>query len=67
MTETWSSTLSETYLNYADLLAKQGRHTEARQWAQKVLDKQLTVPRYLRRQERPWVQRASMMLKQMPA
>lgn len=62
-----SSTLSETYMNYADLLARLGRHTEARQWAQKVLDKQLTVPRYLRRQERPWVQRASMMLKQMPA
>ena len=34
-----SLTLSETYLNYADFLASQGRNGEARQWAQKVLDK----------------------------
>lgn len=62
-----SSTLSETYLNYANLLASQGRHSEARQWIQKVMDKELTVPHYLRRQERPWIRRASEMLKQLPA
>jgi len=62
-----SSTLSETYLNYADFLASQGRHAEARQWVQKVVDKGLTAPSYLRRQERPWIRRACEMLKQMPA
>jgi hypothetical protein len=61
------STLSETYLNYADLLAKTGRHDEARQWIKKVLDKELTMPSYLRRRERPWFQRANELWKQLPA
>jgi len=62
-----NSTLSETYLNFADLLASEGRHAEARQWAQKVLDKELTMPVYLRRRERQWFQNASEMLKRLPA
>ncbi|HEV3444299.1 MAG TPA: tetratricopeptide repeat protein [Gemmataceae bacterium] len=62
-----SSTLSETYLNYADFLAAQGRHAEARQWAQKVLDKERTMPTYLRRRERPWFQTAAEFLKRLPA
>lgn len=61
------STLSETYLNYADFLASQGRNAEARQWAQKVLDKKPTMPRYLRRRERPWFRRANGVLKRVPA
>ena len=61
------STLSETYLNFADLLASEGRNTEAREWAQKVLDKQPTMPRYLRRRERPWFARARKTLKRVPA
>lgn len=61
------STLSETYLNFADLLAAQNRGTEARVWAQKVLDKEPTMPRYLRRRERPWFHRARKLLKQLPA
>jgi hypothetical protein len=61
------STLSETYLNYADFLASQGRNAEARQWAQKVLDKKPTMPRYLRRRERPWFRRASGVLRKVPA
>ena len=61
------STLSETYLNYADFLASQGRKAEARQWAQKVLDKRPTMPRYLRRRERPWFRRAAAVLKRVPA
>src|SRR2546429_4314414 len=36
---TIASTLSETYLNFADMLASEGRNAEAREWAQKVLDK----------------------------
>src|ERR1700722_608559 len=62
-----SSTLSETYLNYAEMLAAEGRVPEARQWAQKVLDKERTMPSYLRRRERPWFQKAAEMLKRLPA
>jgi hypothetical protein len=61
------STLSETYLNYADFLATQGRNAEARNWAQKVLAKRPTMPGYLRRRERPWFRRASALLKRIPA
>ncbi len=61
------STLSETYLNFADLLAAQGQSAEARQWAQRVLDKKPTMPGYLRRRERPWFRRASALLKRLPA
>jgi hypothetical protein len=64
---TITSTLSETYLNFADLLASEGRNAEAREWAQKVLDKKPTMPGYLRRRERPWFRRASEMLKRLPA
>jgi hypothetical protein len=62
-----TSTLSETYLNFAELLASEGRYAEAREWAQKVLDKEPTMPRYLRRRERPWSQRARKTLKRLPA
>ena len=61
------STLSETHLNFADFLAAEGRNAEAREWVQKVLEKELTMPRYLRRRERPWFRRARKTLKQLPA
>ncbi len=64
---TVTSTLSETYLNFADLLASEGRNAEAREWAQKVLDKKPTMPGYLRRRERPWFRRAKEVLKRLPA
>ena len=64
---TVTSTLSETYLNFAELLASEGRNAEAREWAQKVLDKKPTMPGYLRRRERPWFRRANEMLKRVPA
>jgi hypothetical protein len=64
---TITSTLSETYLNFAEMLASDGRPAEARLWAQKVLDKAPTMPCYLRRRERPWFQRARNILKQLPA
>jgi hypothetical protein len=60
------STLSETYLNYASLLASEGRNAEAREWIQKVLDKKPTMPGYQRRRERPWFRSASAMLKRLP-
>ena len=56
------STISETYYNYAMFLQSQGRSEEARQWAQKILDKRLTMPSYLRRRERPWFRKAYALL-----
>jgi len=56
------STLSETYYNYAQLLASQGRNAEAREWAQRILAKKPTMPSYQRRLERPWFRRATALL-----
>ena len=39
--------MSETYYNYAAFLAQQNRNAEAREWAQKLLDKRRTMPGYL--------------------
>jgi hypothetical protein len=64
---TLTSTTSETYLNFAALLASEGRNAEARDWAQKVLDKKPSMPDYLRRRERPWFRSARAMLKRLPA
>ena len=64
---TITSTLSETYLNFADLLASEGQNAEAREWAQKVLDKKATMPGYLKRRERPWFRRANEVLKRVAA
>lgn len=52
------STSSETYYNYALFLHSQGRNEEARQWAQKILDKRPTMPSYQRRRERQWFRKA---------
>jgi hypothetical protein len=56
------STISETYYHYALFLQAQGRVAEAREWAQKILDKKPTMPGYLRRRERPWFRKASALL-----
>lgn len=61
------STLSETYLNFSDLLASEGRNAEAREWARKVLEKAPAMPGYLRRRERPWFRRARKALRRLPA
>ena len=60
------STLSETYLNYAAFLASQNRIPEAREWAQRLLARKQTIPRYLQRRERPWFRRAAAVLKRLP-
>jgi len=49
------------------MLASEGRNVEAREWAQKVLDKKPSMPAYLRRRERPWFRRSHEMLKRLPA
>lgn len=58
------STASETYYNYATFLRSQGRTAQAREWAQKILDKRRNMPGYLRRRERPWFRKASTLLMQ---
>jgi hypothetical protein len=60
------STSSETYYNFALLLAAQQRNAEARQWAQKIVAKKPTMPGYLKRRERPWFRRANGLLKRLP-
>jgi len=61
------SVSSETYLNFASLLEGEGRKDEAREWAQKVLDKKPAMPGYLRRRERKWFRSANAMLKRLAA
>lgn len=63
---TESSTLPETYLNYASFLASQGRTDEARSWAQRILALRDSMPMYLRRRERPWFRKAKSLLKKLP-
>ncbi|HET9481713.1 MAG TPA: tetratricopeptide repeat protein [Candidatus Polarisedimenticolia bacterium] len=59
------STSSETYLNYATFLAAQNRTDEARQWAERILAKKPTMPRYLQRRERSWFRKARALLKRL--
>jgi len=59
------STLSETYLNFSDLLASEGRTEEAREWARKVLEKAPAMPSYQRRRERPWFREAKKRLRRL--
>ncbi|MGA8223906.1 MAG: hypothetical protein WB780_19815 [Candidatus Acidiferrales bacterium] len=61
---TQTSNLIETWHNYARFLLSQNRKTEAREWAQKILDKKRTMPRYLKRQERPWFRKATSLIKE---
>jgi hypothetical protein len=56
------STISETYYHYALFLESQGRTAEAREWAQKILEKKATMPGYLKRRERVWFRRAKAVL-----
>jgi hypothetical protein len=60
---TESSTLSETYYNYATFLAAGQRQAEARYWAQRILNKKATMPRFAKRRERPWFRKAAALLK----
>ncbi|MEO8077472.1 MAG: tetratricopeptide repeat protein [Acidobacteriota bacterium] len=61
------STLSETQYNYAAFLAADGRPAEAREWAQRVLRKKVTMPAYLRRRERSWFRKATVLLARLRA
>jgi hypothetical protein len=63
---TKTSTSSQTYYNYARFLASQQRNSEARQWAQQILEKKRNMPGYLKRRERPWFRKASGLLRSLP-
>jgi hypothetical protein len=63
---TAASTLSETCYHYASFLASQQRTGEARQWAERILARKATLPRYLQRRERPWFRKANALLRRLP-
>ena len=57
------TTVSKAYYNYGRLLAKAGDSARAKQMMDEILSKQHGLPRYLKRQERPWVRKAKAFLK----
>lgn len=63
---TESSTLPETYYNYASFLASQGQADEARTWVQRLVALRDSMPLYVRRRERPWFRKAKALLKRLP-
>jgi hypothetical protein len=60
------SNYPEVHYNYARFLKSQGRTGEARESAQKILNRKRTMPRYLQRLERPWFRKAKAFLKEVP-
>lgn len=59
------STTPETLYNYASYLKKVGKKDEAREWAAKLAAKKKTLPRYMRRVERPWFRRGKALEKEL--
>jgi hypothetical protein len=59
------STTPETLYNYASFLKTANRREEARAWAQKLLAKKRTLPRYMQRRERPWFRKGKALLKEL--
>lgn len=59
------STTPETLYNYASFLKTANRRDEAREWAQKLLAKKRTLPRYMQRRERPWFRKGRALLKEL--
>jgi hypothetical protein len=59
------SSTPETLYNYANYLKLRNRRDEAREWAQKLLSKKRTLPRYMGRIERPWFRKGKALLKEL--
>lgn len=59
------STTPETLYNYASFLKTANRRDEALEWAQKILAKKRTLPRYMQRRERPWFRKGKALLKEL--
>ena len=53
------------FRNYAAFLASQNKNADAREWAERVLARKATMPRYLQRRERPWFSKAKALLKRL--
>lgn len=62
-----TSTLSETQFRFAAFLAAQGKSDEAREWAQRVVNKRATLSGPLRRADAHWIRQAEPLLKQLSA
>jgi hypothetical protein len=61
------STTPETLYNYASFLKLAGRREDAREWAQKLMAKKRTLPRYMQRVERPWFRKGKALMKELAA
>src|SRR5271155_4086137 len=61
------SSTAETLYNYAHFLKLRGRSEEAREWTQKLLAKQRSLPRFMVRRERPWFRKGKSLLKELSA
>ena len=59
------STTPETLYNYANFLKLAGRKDEAKQWAQTLMAKKRTLPRYMQRYERPWFRKGKALIKEL--
>jgi len=59
------STSTETQFYYASFLASQGRVSEAREWAQRILAKKRSMPGFQRRRDRPWFRQAAVLMRQL--
>jgi len=55
----------ETLYNYARFLKLAGRNDEAKQWAQTLMAKKRTLPRYMQRYERPWFRKGKALIKEL--
>jgi len=61
------STRPETLYNFANYLKLAGRKEEACEWAEKLLAKKRTLPRYMQRVERPWFRKGKALQKELAA
>ncbi len=61
-----ASTLSETQYHYVEFLAACGRVAEARDMAQRILQKRAGMPGFQRRHERPWFRQTRALLARLP-
>jgi hypothetical protein len=55
----------ETLYKYARFLQLAGKIDEAKQWAQTLMAKKRTLPRYMQRYERPWFRKGKALLKEL--
>jgi len=59
------STSTEIQFYYASFLAAQGRTAEAREWVERIMAKQRSIPGFQRRRERPWFRRTAALMRQL--